>query len=197
MEQIALPDSILLTGDTLALAEGYVVVKPLGPMQVKGLLGEIDVYELAGTLASRTRLQVRAARGLSRFVGRDAEMATVLQALERARSSRGNVISLAGEAGVGKSRLVWELTHSHRVHGWLTLEAAAVSHGTTTPYAPISELLKTYFQIEERDDTRRVRERVMGKVLTLDRALEPDLPALLALLDVPQRADGADRGAAR
>ncbi len=86
---------------------------------------------------------------------------------------------------MGKSRLVWEVTHSHRTHGWLIVQASSVSYGKATPYLPVVELLKGYFQVEDRDDPRRMREKVMGKLLALDRALEPALPALLALLDVP------------
>jgi predicted ATPase len=90
-----------------------------------------------------------------------------------------------GEAGVGKSRLAWEFTRSHRTHGWLTLESGSVSYGKATPYLPVIELLKAYCRIQERDEPREIRERVAGKLLMLDRALEPLLTPLLALLDVP------------
>src|SRR5262249_1071065 len=86
--------------------------------------------------------------------------------------------------GVGKSRLFWEFTHSDRVHGWLIVQSSSVSYGKATAYLPVIDLLRGYFQIEARDNARQVRERITGKVLWLDRALEPALPALLALLDV-------------
>ena len=89
-----------------------------------------------------------------------------------------------GEPGVGKSRLTFELTHSHRVEGWLVLQAGAVSYGKATSYLPVIDLLKSYFRIGDRDTRREIREKVTGKILTLDRALEATLPALLALLDV-------------
>jgi tetratricopeptide (TPR) repeat protein len=95
------------------------------------------------------------------------------------------VAAIVGEAGVGKSRLVYEFTHSHRLQGWLVLESASVSYGKATSYLPVIDLLKGYFKIQDRDDLREIREKVTGKLLTLDRALEPTLPALLALLDVP------------
>jgi tetratricopeptide (TPR) repeat protein len=95
------------------------------------------------------------------------------------------VIAIVGEPGVGKSRLVWEFIHSHRVHGWLVLQTSSVSHGKATSYLPIIDLLKGYFGIEDRDGPRTVREKLTGKLLTLDRALEGHLPALLWLLDVP------------
>jgi len=185
MEQLADPATTLLTPDTLRLAEGYVQVKPRGPVPVKGLADPVEVYELTGASAVRSRLQAAAARGLSRFVGRDGEMEQLRHVLEQAGQGRGQVAAIVGEPGVGKSRLVFELTHSHRVAGWLLLEAGSVSYGKATSYLPVITLLKGYFRIGDRDTYRDIREKMTGKLLTLDRALEPTLPALLALLDVP------------
>jgi predicted ATPase/class 3 adenylate cyclase len=185
MEQMAMPGSILITAEVLRLAEGYVQVEPLGPVPVKGLPEPAKVYEVTGAGPVRSRLQVAAARGLTRFVGRDPELQTLHQALERAGGGQGQVVAVIGEPGVGKSRLFWEFTQSHRTHGWLILESRSVSYGKATAYLPVIDLLKTYCQLDDRDDVRRVREQVTGKLLTLDRALEPTLPALLALLDVP------------
>jgi tetratricopeptide (TPR) repeat protein len=184
MEQMAMPGSILITAATLAPAEGYVGVKPLGPVPVKGLNELIEVFELTGAGLARTRLQAAAARGLTRFVGRETEVHAVREGLERARGGHGQLIALVGEPGVGTSRLVWEFAHSHRTHGWLVLESSSVSYGKTTAFLPVINLLKAYFQIEERDDARKIRERVTGKLLTLDQALAATLPAFLALLDV-------------
>jgi class 3 adenylate cyclase/tetratricopeptide (TPR) repeat protein len=184
MEQMAAAGSILLTADVLRLAEGYVGATSLGPMSVKGLSAPIEVFEVTGAGPVRTRLQAAAARGLTTFVGRDREVAELRQALGRAAAGHGQVVALVGEPGVGKSRLVWEVTHSHRSADWLILQAGSVSYGRATSYLPVIDLLKAYFQIEARDDPRRMREKVMGKLLALDRSLEPSLPAFLALLDV-------------
>jgi class 3 adenylate cyclase/tetratricopeptide (TPR) repeat protein len=185
MEQLAAPGSVRLTADTLRLAEGFVEVTPLGPVPVKGLGEPIDVFELVGAGAARTRLEAAARRGLTRFVGRDAELEQLRDALDRASLGHGQVVAVVGEPGVGKSRLVWELTHSHRVHGWLIVQSASVSYGRATAYLPVIELLRGYFALESRDDPRKIREKVTGKVLTLAPALAPAVPALLALLDVP------------
>jgi class 3 adenylate cyclase/tetratricopeptide (TPR) repeat protein len=185
MEQLAHPGSTLLTVDTLRLAEGYIKVKSLGPIPVKGLQAPVDVYELIGTGPVRSRLSAAAARGLTRFVGRDAEVEQIRQILARSAAGHGQVVAIVGEAGVGKSRLVWEVMHSHRTEGWLMVHAGALAYGKATPYLPVVDLLRTYFQIEDRDDHRKIREKVIGKLLILDRTLEPTLPALLALLDVP------------
>ena len=199
MEQIADPGAIVITPDTLTLAEGYVEVKPLGPVPVKGLAQPVEVYEVTGAGPARTRLQAAARRGLTRFVGRDAELAQLRRAQELAGDGHGQVAAVVGEAGVGKSRLVYEFTHSHRLQGWLVLESASVSYGKATSYLPMIDLLKGYFKIQDRDDLREIREKVTGKLLTLDEALKPTLPALLALLDVPvddaawQTLDPAER----
>jgi class 3 adenylate cyclase/predicted ATPase len=185
MEQMAQPGTILLTPETLALAEGFVLVTSRGLVSVKGLARPIDVFELAGPAAVRNRLHAAASRGLTRFVGRDAEMDLLRRALERAGEGRGQVVALLGEPGVGKSRLAWEFTHSHRSQGWLVLETASVSYGKATTFFPVIELLRSYFGIEPRDDARRMREKVTGKLLSLDRALEPVLAVFLSLLDVP------------
>ncbi len=187
MEQLAAPGSTLLTAATLELVEGFVSVKARGPVPVKGMAEPVEVYELTGAGAARSRLQAAAARGLTRFVGRSAELSQLSRALEGAQAGHGEIVAVVGEPGVGKSRLFYEFTHSHRMDGALVLEAGSVSYGKATAYRPVIDLLKAYFQIEERDDSRRMRERVTGKLLTLDRQLEPLLPPLLALLDVPWR----------
>ncbi|MFI5374606.1 MAG: AAA family ATPase [Candidatus Rokuibacteriota bacterium] len=185
MEQLATPGTVLLAPTTLQLAEGYVQVTSRGPVAVRGVPEPVEVYEIVGPGAVRSRLHAAAARGLTRFVGRDHEVDALRQALERARAGAGQVVAVVGEPGVGKSRLYWELTRSHRVQGWRILEGGSVSYGRTTAYLPVIDLLKAYFQIEARDDTRTIREKVTGKVLSLDRALEPGLSALLVLLEVP------------
>jgi class 3 adenylate cyclase/tetratricopeptide (TPR) repeat protein len=185
MEQFASPGSILLTPSTLELVEGFVVVKPLGPVPVKGLADAVEVYEVTGAGAARTRLEAAARRGLTPFVGRSAELEQLRDALDRASLGQGQVVAVVGEPGVGKSRLLWELTHSHRMHGWLSVQSTSVSYGKTTAYLPVIELLRGYFEIESRDDSRRIREKITGKVLTLAPELGPVVPAFLALLDVP------------
>ena len=184
MEQAARPGTVLIAPATLELVEGFVAVKALGPVPVKGLREPVEVYELSGIGPVRTRLEAGARRGLTRFVGRDVEIEGLRRSLEQAGAGHGQVVAIVGEAGVGKSRLVWEFTRSHRTQGWLGLESNAVSYGRATPYLPVIELVKTYLGVQERDDLRAMRERVAGKLLTLDRTLGPLVTALLALLDV-------------
>ena len=185
MEQLADPGSTLLTPETLALAEGYIGIRSIGPTLVKGLAEPIEVYEMLGASTVRSRFAAAAARGLTKFVGRAGELEQLSQALDRAKAGRGQVIAVVGEPGVGKSRLYYEFTHSHRVQDCRVIESVSVSYGKATAYLPVIELLRSYFRIEGRDDARVIREKVTGGLLSLDRALEPFMPALLWLLDVP------------
>ena len=125
MEQLASPGSILLTPSTLELVEGFVAVKALGPVPVKGLAEPVEVYEVTGAGPARTRLQAGARRGLTRFVGRDPELEQLRRAQQLAGDGHGQVVAVVGEAGVGKSRLVHEFSHSHRLQGWRVLESAS------------------------------------------------------------------------
>ena len=146
MEQMAMPGSVLITADTLHLAEGYVVTKSLGPVPVKGLADPVQIYEVTGAGAARTRLHAAAGRGLTRFVGRGVEQEQLRLALQLAGRGRGQIVAIVGHAGVGKSRLVHEFIHSPHTANWLVLESSARSYGHATPYQPVIELLRALFQ---------------------------------------------------
>jgi class 3 adenylate cyclase/tetratricopeptide (TPR) repeat protein len=185
MEQLAAPGTTRLTAGTLQLAEGYLEVRPLGAVPVKGLEGPVEVYELVGAGSRRSRLHAAEARGLTPFVSRSLELEVFRQALSQAAAGHGQIVAIVGEPGVGKSRLVWEVMHSHRLHGWTALQADGVSYGKATPYLPIIGLLKSYFDVQDRADARAIRDKILGKVLTLDEDLQSIVPALETLLDMP------------
>src|SRR5688572_30843908 len=129
MEQLAAPGSILLAPDTLQLAEGYVEGRGVGPVRVKGLSDPVEGYERRGAGAAGSRLQGAPVRGLTKFVGRAEELETMRRTLEQAGNGHGQMVGLVGEPGVGKSRLVWEFSHSHRTQGWFVLASGSVSYG--------------------------------------------------------------------
>ena len=145
MEQLAPPGAIRLTAETLRLAEGWVQVTPLGPVPVKGLPAPVEVFELVGAGPARTRLQAFAARGLTPFVGRQAEIAALHQALEQAGAGHGQVVAVIGEPAVGKTRLFHEFTHSSRTQGWLLLESSPTSYGKATPICQSSTCSRPTF----------------------------------------------------
>jgi len=183
MQAIAPTGSIAITEHTRLLVEGYFQLKSRGPTRVKGLADPINVYEVTGLGPLRTRLQRAAARGFTKFVGREREMDALRHALEQAKTGHGQIVAAIAEPGVGKSRLFYEFKATSQ-SGCMVLEADSVSHGKASAYLPVTELLKNYFEITSENEERRRREKITGKVLTLDRSLEDVLPYLFVLLDV-------------
>jgi class 3 adenylate cyclase/tetratricopeptide (TPR) repeat protein len=183
LEQMAQPGSILTTSDTVQLAEGYVAVKSLGPVSVKGLVDPVQIYEITGAGTARSRLEVAAERGLTPFVGRDVELQEFRRAQQLAGQGRGQVVAIVGEAGVGKSRLTREFVRLQHTADWLVLESKSASYGHATPYLSIIELLRDYFKINIHDSTQSIRERVIGSILALDATLQDAIPPVLDLLD--------------
>jgi len=188
MQALAPTGSIAVSEHTQKLAEGYFAFKALGPTRVKGVSEPVNVYELIGLGPLRTRLQMSTRRGLSRFVGRDREIEEMKRALERAMGGRGQVVAAMGEAGLGKSRLIYEFKVIAG-GGCLALEAFSVSHGKASAYLPLIDLLRNYFEIATEDDERKRREKITGKVLALDRTLEDTLTYLFSLMGVSDAAD--------
>ena len=183
MQQLARPGTTLLTEATLTSAEGYIDVKALGPTPIRGLAEAIPIFEMVGARSARTRLHASMARGLTRFVGRAAELDELRRARDQAGAGRGQLVAVVGEPGVGKSRLFYEFIRSHRTAGWLILEATSVSYGKTSPYLPLLGLLKSYFKLSDEEETRDIRAKVTGVVITLDEGLKDTIPPLLWLLD--------------
>ncbi|TDF67152.1 adenylate/guanylate cyclase domain-containing protein [Cupriavidus sp. L7L] len=181
MENIAVPGSIVASEYTRNLTEGYFAFKALGATPIKGLPEPLAVFEVLSPGPLRTRLQVSASRGLARFVGRVRELEQLHEARARARAGHGEIVAVVGEPGVGKSRLCHEFKLL-APRDALVLETFSVSHGKAYPYLPLIELLRNYCQITAHDDERRRREKLTGKLLTLDRSLEDSLPYLCHLL---------------
>src|SRR5271167_403887 len=188
MQAVAPVGSIAITEATRKLCEGYFILKPLGPTKVKGVSERINVYEVTGLGPLRTRLQRAAGRGLTKFVGREREMEALRHAAEQARSGHGQIVAAIAEPGVGKSRLFFEFKATSQA-GWMVLETFSVSHGRASAYLPVLDLLHGYFKIAGEDDERTRREKVNGKVLTLDRALEDTIPYLFSLLGIVEGDD--------
>ncbi len=185
MESLATPGSIVVSSHTHKLTEGYFEFKALGETQVKGVTEPLSIYEVLGVGPLRTKLQVAARRGLVRFVGRQSELQQIQRALESAKAGHGQIVGVMGEPGVGKSRLFYEFKLLSQ-RGCLVLETFSVSHGKAYPYLPLIDLLKNYFQFTVQDDERRRREKITGRVLTLDRGLEDILPYLFFLLGIAE-----------
>ncbi|HTO11279.1 MAG TPA: adenylate/guanylate cyclase domain-containing protein [Candidatus Binatia bacterium] len=179
MEQLARPGTVMITDATRRLADRYIEVEGHGPVPVKGLKQPVEVFELKGA-APASRAQT-ATGGLTRFLGREDELRRLERVLEMAAGGQGQVVGVAGEAGVGKSRLVWEFTRSTRAQAWLLMEAPAVAYAKATPYAPITAMLTSYFQVESTDDAPKIRAKVSAKVLELDPGMHWAIAPILSL----------------
>src|SRR5262249_32749052 len=132
-----------------------------------------------------SRLQAAAGGGLTRCVGRNVEWEQLRCAQQLAVRGQGQVVALVGEAGVGKSLLLYEFIHSHHLLGWRVLESASVSYGRGTRYLAVIDLLESYFAIMDRDSPGTGRDKLTAKLLTIDFLQEGSLPALLSLLNMP------------
>ena len=181
MEGLATPGSTVASAYTHQLTEGYFEFKDLGAAKIKGVTEPLQIYEVLGVGALRTRLQVSAARGLSRFVGRKKELDHLKQVRAQAINGQGQMVGVMGEPGVGKSRLFHEFKVLSEKH-CLVLETFCAAHGSGYAYLPLIELLRNYFHIRPQDDERTLHEKVAGRVVALERALEDGLPYLLTLL---------------
>ena len=154
MEQLARPGTIAHDrGHPARWPRATSQVKPLGPTPVKGLAEPVEVYELVGAGAARTRLQAVAAAGSPASSGATRRWSSSARRSSRRARGHGQVVAVVGEPGVGKSRLFYEFIHSHRTQGWLVLEAGSVSYGKATPLSSASSICsKGYFKIDDRDD---------------------------------------------
>ena len=172
----AVPNGVVLDGAAARLVERRFGLEPTGHDVVPGYRVMVGRERPGFDVGGRT---------LTPLVGRGLDLAQIREVLARAAAGHGQVVAIVGEPGVGKSRLVWEVMQTHRDRGWLIGQGSAVSYGQATPYLPVIDLLKAYFHVEDRDDPGQIRDKVTARILALDRALEPSLSALLALLDVP------------
>jgi tetratricopeptide (TPR) repeat protein len=163
-------------------------LRPLGPARIKGVSEPLKIYEVTGLGPLRTRLRRAAARGYARFVGRKREMETIKHAADLAKTGQGQIVAAVAEPGVGKSRLLYEFKVKHQSE-WMVLEALSVAHGKASAYLPMIDLLHGYFGIRADDDLRARREKVNGRIVTLDPALEETRAYLFGLLGL---VDGDD-----
>jgi class 3 adenylate cyclase/tetratricopeptide (TPR) repeat protein len=183
MESMAKPGGILVTRNTFKLIKEYFELNSLGEVQVKGKSEAQEVFQLTGTSKVITRLDASATRGLTKFIGRGEEIETLAHAFEKARSGSGQVVGIVGEAGVGKSRLIFELRKS--LQDEVTyLEGRCVQIGESIPFLPLLDVMKGYFDINEGDQEAIIQGKLKEKIGELDDKLLKDLPALEDLLSL-------------
>jgi class 3 adenylate cyclase/tetratricopeptide (TPR) repeat protein len=184
IERLAEPGRIYLTRHTGDLVGGFFRLRDVGAFEIKGVGDRVSVFELQGIGPLRTRLDVSQARGFSRLVGRVQEMGVLEASLERAIRGEGQVVSVAGDAGLGKSRLCYEFAERCRGRGIPVVRAHAVAHGKAVPFLPILDLLRAYFGVAEQDDPRAARDKIAGRMVLLDGALTEAVPLMFEFLGI-------------
>ena len=184
MESLAEAGRIYLSDDAAQVASGYLDLEDLGEFQIKGAAEPLRVWDLRGVGPMRTRLDVSRARGFSSFVGRDAEMAGLESALEAAMAGNGQVVGVVADAGTGKSRLCYEFVERCRARGIRIDQAHCPAHGMTVPYLPLLEILRSIFDIGERDSDYEARRKIAGELILLDERLQELMPLVFDFLGV-------------
>jgi len=198
VEQTAAADTTYVTKHTADLVQGFFQLRDLGPFELKGVREPLYVFELEGIGALRTRFDVSRARGFSRFVGREAEMEILEQALARSLEGAGQVVGIVGEAGIGKSRLCFEFVGFEfvgrcRARGIGVTEGTGLSHGKMIPLLPVLAFFRAAFGITDRDANQAAREKIAGRVLLLEPELAEELPLVFDFLGVPDPEKPAPR----
>ena len=184
MEGQAHPGTTYITEDTFKLTEGLFRFEALGEREIKGKKEPITVYRAIAPSSSRTRFDVSAERGLTPFVGRERELELLLDGFERAKGGRGQAFSIVSEAGIGKSRLLYEFRKTIASTDVMFLEGRCLSYSSGVAYHPIIDILKANFDIRQGDGDSEIREKVKRglKIIGLDEATS--LPYLLELFSV-------------
>jgi class 3 adenylate cyclase/tetratricopeptide (TPR) repeat protein len=184
MEGLAMPGSVLLSGNTQRLVRDYFELNPIGPLSVKGKEEPQEVFELIKAGGAATRLEASMARGLTRFVGRENSLAALMEAYEKVKNGAGQVVGVVGEAGVGKSRLLFEFRQNLPQGEYGYLEGRCLHFGSAMPYLPIQDILRSFFEIKEGEREAVIRRRLQERIQGLDEKLSSTITPLQDLLSL-------------
>jgi tetratricopeptide (TPR) repeat protein len=184
MEGVADPGTTYVTEDTFRLTEGLFRFEALGEFEVKGKEEVVKTYRVIAPSTRRTRFDVSAELGLTPFVGRGRELELLIDGFERCKEGRGQAFSIVAEAGVGKSRLLYEFRKTVINEDVTFLEGKCLSYSRSVGYHPIIDILKSNFNIREGDGGFKIRQKVKKGLEILKADEVSTLPYLLELLSV-------------
>jgi len=185
LADMAGPGEILTSPETRELISPYFETKPLGAVTIKGKAQPVTPYLVVGELAVRTRFDASERRGFTAFTGREQELATLRSCLDKVAGGNGQFVTVVGEAGVGKSRLLYEFRHSLDRNKITVLEGRCQSYGSDTPYFSLLDALRRGLRLQEEDTPGELLEKTVAGILAIDQALEQYLPLYLHLLSIP------------
>jgi adenylate cyclase len=187
LESMAEPNIILMSETCHRQVADYCGVRSLGKHPIKGVSAPLEVFELLSVEAGATRFEAERLRGLSRFVGREEELAILERAHQAALSGSGLVVGVVADAGTGKSRLCHEFLESCRRRGMTVLTGYARAHGTHIPYLPMLQIFRTYYGIVEGEDADSARSKISDRLRSLGESFADAAPLVQELLGVASR----------
>ncbi len=184
LQAIAEPGTVAVSENAYRLVSGYFDFQPLGTHTVKGKSAPVEVFRPLRRKAHRSRLAAASEAGLSTFVGREAEQAALRSAWEEARAGRGRVVTIVGEAGIGKSRLLWELRNRLPAGTAAWVEGTCVPYGQSTPYLPVIDIVRALLGLADGDPEREMERKAAARLRDLGLEAEPFGGALRYLLSI-------------
>ena len=184
MESVARPGTILVAKNTYRHTRDFFEFESLGKVELKGKEEPQEAYCLLEAGEIETRIEAAVAKGLTKFVGRKNSLAALREALEEAEGGSGQVVGIVGEAGVGKSRLLFEFKRLLPQNECAYLEGRCLHFGSSMSYSPLLDILRSYFELKDREEALVIKQKMAEKIAGLDKKLESDLPPLMELLSL-------------
>jgi len=197
MQSMARPGGIFVSKYTHRLVRDFFKFNHLGNIEVKGKKEPQEIFELLGTGKVDTRIGASVAKGLTQFVGRTGAIHSLTDAYHKAGSGSGQVVGVVGDAGVGKSRLLFEFRNQLPADEFTYFEGQCLPFGGAMAYRPILEILRSYFTIKEGDPESLVRENLETTVGRLDDRLHGILAPFCDLLSLDAEDAGYEKLAPR
>src|SRR6266568_1119891 len=190
LEQLAEPGNILISEAPHRLVRGYARVEDLGDRSVRGKTDRIRAYKVLGPGSRRSRLEGQESQALTRFVGRERELATLMSLLAKAEGGDGQVVGIVGESGVGKSRLFHEFRERLANRSLTYLEGRCLSYGSSIPYLPVLDVLRQNCGIAETDGPEAIAQKIEWSLREVDMDPVETAPYLLHLLGLKEGTAG-------
>lgn len=189
LQQLAEPDTILMSKTAADMVQGYVQIEALGPIDIKGKAAPVEVYKVIGRRPRPSPIALLGERKFSRFVGREQELAALQMLLAQVEAGQGQVVGLVGETGVGKSRLLYEFRQHLRKERYTFLEGRCLSYGSTVPYLPVIDIMRNNCGITDSDSPGEIAEKVSSSLREVGLIPEEWAPYLLHLLGVQEATE--------
>ena len=184
LQTLAEPNTVIIGPGAQRLIEGLFRLESLGKRQLKGISTPVSAFQVVGASDARSRFEATEKKGFSKFTGRERELAVLSSCLEKTIGGEGQFVTVTGEAGLGKSRLLYEFRHNLDRNNLTVLQGRCQSYGATIPYLPLINALRRGLRLNEEDSLDHLREKTITNLLAIDASLEEYLPIFLHLLSI-------------